>query len=172
MAPSLRPLVTDDRGRRVPLVRTMLALVPWGSGPLPRKVQSAVRTDLMKWSWSKHNIFRRDELWYGALIGIMPAVLSFGPLFISMALDWPPGWWRFAVIFPGTVLMFLLLPEILWRLMPPSRCRLVADAVLKHGCCASCGYGLDVASVQDDGCCVCPECGAAWKVPATVESRS
>lgn len=163
---SLRPHVTDDRGRRVPLVRTMLALVPWWSGPLPRKVQTAVRSDIMKWSWRKQNMFGRGEWWYGAAIAVMPSLASFGPLFISMALGWPPGWWVFAVIIPSTILMFLLLPDMLWRLMPPSRCRLVADAVLKHGCCASCGYGLDAASEQDDGCSVCPECGAAWKLPA------
>ena len=166
MTLSLRPLVTDDRGWRVPLVRTMLALVPWWAGPLPRATQSAVRSDLLKWSWRKQNVFRRDELWYGAVIAVLPALLSFGPLMLSMALNWPAGWWRFAVIIPGTIVMFLLLPDLLWRLMPPSRCRLVADAVLKHGCCASCGYGIDGASVQEDGCCVCPECGAAWKVPA------
>ncbi|MCB9842433.1 MAG: hypothetical protein H6812_04170 [Phycisphaeraceae bacterium] len=31
--------------------------------------------------------------------------------------------------------------------------------------CASCGYSIKGLPSQDDGCTVCPECGAAWKLP-------
>jgi len=30
--------------------------------------------------------------------------------------------------------------------------------------CAACGYSLAGAVAEGDGCCVCPECGAAWRV--------
>ena len=30
--------------------------------------------------------------------------------------------------------------------------------------CASCGYALDAVQIQSDGCRVCPECGAAWRL--------
>lgn len=29
--------------------------------------------------------------------------------------------------------------------------------------CAACGYSLAGAVAEEDRCCVCPECGAAWK---------
>ncbi|MEM1071826.1 MAG: hypothetical protein AAGB48_03840 [Planctomycetota bacterium] len=32
--------------------------------------------------------------------------------------------------------------------------------------CMSCGYGLRDLSPEPDGCIVCPECGAAWKLPS------
>lgn len=31
------------------------------------------------------------------------------------------------------------------------------------GACLACGYALDGAAVEADGCLQCPECGAAWK---------
>jgi hypothetical protein len=37
-------------------------------------------------------------------------------------------------------------------------------ALVRVGVCASCGYSLEGLRVEDDGCAVCPECGAAWKV--------
>lgn len=42
--------------------------------------------------------------------------------------------------------------------------------VLGDGRCASCGYRLDGLSRAEDGCVVCPECGAAWWVAADVPS--
>lgn len=37
------------------------------------------------------------------------------------------------------------------------------DRMLKAGLCASCGYVLQGISPEQDGCIVCPECGAAWR---------
>jgi hypothetical protein len=36
--------------------------------------------------------------------------------------------------------------------------------VLSAGHCASCGYELAQLPPEDDGCTVCPECGAAWRL--------
>jgi len=38
------------------------------------------------------------------------------------------------------------------------------DAMVAEGLCASCGYPIRGLEVEADGCAVCPECGAAWKV--------
>lgn len=34
-------------------------------------------------------------------------------------------------------------------------------------CCAACEYPLGSVAVDEDGCTVCPECGAAWKLEST-----
>lgn len=47
--------------------------------------------------------------------------------------------------------------------MPPVDAEALATAVGAEGICAACGYRLDDLPVEDDGCVVCPECGAAWK---------
>lgn len=52
------------------------------------------------------------------------------------------------------------LPEHMMRLL------------LKHRRCASCAYDLAGTPVQPDLCTVCPECGAAWRLPANTSLRS
>ena len=44
--------------------------------------------------------------------------------------------------------------------------RFAAGACLRLRQCPSCGYRLADLPVQADGCTVCPECGAAWRVPS------
>lgn len=39
----------------------------------------------------------------------------------------------------------------------------VLRTMLLSRMCGSCGYPLDGLSVEEDGCRVCPECGAAWR---------
>jgi hypothetical protein len=36
---------------------------------------------------------------------------------------------------------------------------------LMRGLCASCGYAINAVTPGVDGCTVCPECGAAWRLP-------
>ena len=38
--------------------------------------------------------------------------------------------------------------------------------------CASCRYDLAQIEVDADGCTVCPECGAAWKIVTNSEPRT
>lgn len=46
--------------------------------------------------------------------------------------------------------------------------KVVREALLSHGRCASCGYKISDLEADDDGRTVCPECAAAWKVPAEI----
>lgn len=58
----------------------------------------------------------------------------------------------------------LAMPPIMqWSAHP--RAHLIRDVYLRANRCASCGYSFAEACVEHDGCRVCPECGAAWKVP-------
>ena len=40
----------------------------------------------------------------------------------------------------------------------------LALMMLKDRICPSCRYNLDGTSPESDGCTVCPECGAAWRL--------
>lgn len=40
----------------------------------------------------------------------------------------------------------------------------IMTAMMQEGLCLSCAYELCGLQVDTDGCVVCPECGAAWKV--------
>ena len=37
---------------------------------------------------------------------------------------------------------------------------------------AACGHDLKGTPVAEDGCTVCPECGAAWRMPERAPSAS
>jgi len=39
-------------------------------------------------------------------------------------------------------------------------------ALVRLGRCGSCLYELEGLLAEGDGCCVCPECGAAWRLPS------
>ena len=48
--------------------------------------------------------------------------------------------------------------------------RTAVDLCLKLSACPSCGYDLQACPADPrDGCTVCPECGAAWKLTREVE---
>jgi len=61
-----------------------------------------------------------------------------------------------AVLPIGLFLLISWWPRIGWRRW--------VDVVVGAGHCASCGQSLDGLAAADDGCRVCPECGAAWNV--------
>lgn len=43
----------------------------------------------------------------------------------------------------------------------------VSVALLRARLCASCGYDLEGINFEADGCQVCPECGAAWRLDSS-----
>lgn len=45
------------------------------------------------------------------------------------------------------------------------------NRVIKSGHCPACGFLLNGLKAEDDGCLVCPECGAAWRKPASSSSK-
>jgi len=47
---------------------------------------------------------------------------------------------------------------------PGRRSRVERAARLNDGVCGACEYALPSESNDPDGCVVCPECGAAWKL--------
>jgi hypothetical protein len=70
--------------------------------------------------------------------GILLAVLAVGVGFVALG---PATYFGRGFIFSRTAAVFL-----------------------REGLCPSCVYPLKDISPQQDGCTVCPECGAAWKM--------
>jgi Zn-finger nucleic acid-binding protein len=48
--------------------------------------------------------------------------------------------------------------------------RAVRETLVAEGLCAGCAYRLHGIPAEDDGCTVCPECRAAWRVPKDIPS--
>jgi hypothetical protein len=49
--------------------------------------------------------------------------------------------------------------------LQPTFRRAAVRRILRLRLCPACAYDLGAAPTADDGCAVCPECGAAWRVP-------
>lgn len=64
----------------------------------------------------------------------------------------------FLFVFPG-MLFGIEMARFGWR--SPQH---AIDAMIRVRLCPSCGYSLYECEPKPDGCTVCPECGAAWRL--------
>jgi DNA-directed RNA polymerase subunit RPC12/RpoP len=82
------------------------------------------------------------------------------------------GWPRWASLASMSGVGIILLAVYFWLEIPwtggaqrtRARRATVIEAFLNEGLCASCGYEIKTTSPEADGCVVCPECGAAWRL--------
>lgn len=69
-----------------------------------------------------------------------------------------------AIVIGGAVVAYLIYTLTIRK---SARAEQLTDAIvrcLRRRVCPSCGYPLPNVEPQEDGCTVCPECGAAWNV--------
>lgn len=151
----------DDRGRIVrPFRPTFLLML--------RVNLSGRRHSALPYSVCRRGLARcgwHPRVWIatGLLVLLFipaPAILA-GPVLNLFKPARPSGIAAYAVGgLMGLVLgssVFLIVaqyPRLAWRRW--------VDEVAGSGHCASCGQPLAGLPVADDGCRVCPECGAAW----------
>lgn len=79
---------------------------------------------------------------------------------LGLVLVLASGVWRFVGLGAGFAVLALAIrfvPTILatWQQY--------ASRLARSGRCGACGFELDGLTPEDDGCVVCPECGAAWR---------
>jgi hypothetical protein len=148
-------MITDDRGRRVPL--------------LPHETNARLRRDpergrrLNEAPDGPREPYTRREIGGFILSGVIGV-----PLFFGVVIG--PSFWlmspRFGLLGPVLAclpMVFILgaAPVLIARLVVGRR---VAREYVRAGYCGSCGYDIQAAPIAADGCRVCPECGAAWRV--------
>lgn len=136
--------VADHRGNRTSLTREKY----WWHFDKP------TRKAMKEAHWYKQ-VARMSGL-YGLSLGMSFAVirLSFYAIgFNSQYTFLVSLFFAFAV--GQFVSMFRYRPMLDW----------IAEKRLGMSQCPSCRYALDDILPEPDGCTVCPECGAAWKLP-------
>lgn len=145
----------DDHGRIVPLFRYRPPLLAAQSSldPISREDWRSIRRELR----------RRGEVPSGVLGTVSIALLA---LYI--------GWiWTtssrsvLSLFFLATsTLCFSVVMAGVYRATVGfgNNPRPVRRALLLNDRCASCGFKLSGLSQVSDGCTVCPECGAAWRL--------
>lgn len=128
-----------------------------------RRLLESVRISL----WADREFSRRILLPAAALLGLLQ--ISFGVWIVVAGghgqSGVPPTQLSHA---PRLLGVFMLVigaaftgPAILRRFIGPPRWR---DWLAECRLCPVCGYDLIGLPTQPDGCLVCPECGAAWRV--------
>ena len=144
---------TDDRGRAIPIP---------SPGPSAPKVNAP---DDIRNVW----LLYRRVLWsrhvgQSRVIRFMLGVLALAMLLVLIRV-WrdPVSWTEQVLVLPFAALSWI------WFLWWKGCCELASrrwvlalrDAV---PVCASCGYDMRGLPSDPDGCTLCPECGAAWKL--------
>lgn len=139
----------------------------------------------------RHTLDDHGRSWQYAPAGLVRAAKAAGVDKTQLALaqrpmrkaeTWLVFLWLGAVPFAG--ICFLLTIEMLparWCWVSPAIMLAIAAGVhalaapfllrrahrlasLDLSLCPSCGYDLSTLHAEQDGCCVCPECGGAWKL--------
>lgn len=146
-----RDTLLDERGTRRRVLTMREAAKPLGIKPtsLSRPCDHAdFRTEFLRtWllpaaiaipAFAVYALFRGFFDWEGLLFGSLAVLigLSFSSLVVSL----------YSYIY-------------VWKSAEHGR-----DALLASGLCPSCGYGIVGVRCEPDGCTVCPECDAAWRM--------
>ena len=173
-----QPMTHDDAGKRVPLVRFNVLLLPLPIGPLPRRVQHAVRT--VAWDEGrKPGALMSVQAWLrGGSLGLIPAVVICGGHQLVLHSGLLAAGSRYSLL-----ALVLLLPVTL-SLMVVMAPFALTDAVRKAcaraaalaGHCGSCGYPLPESPSPSPGPDThlhrCSECGSDWARVAQVTATA
>lgn len=155
-------MVTDERGRDVPVVRELRSL----PGPiavwrkrvaLPRRVRAGVMT-----TWIM--IGYLSALWALPVLGLAIALSGMGLILEDLLrMAEVRGWVLFWLSIPAVLLLAV---QTIWAW---SGRRKAAKFMAARGGCSSCGTSL-LGTIEDgEGMVACPSCDAAWRLgsPAT-----
>jgi len=111
-------------------------------------------------------IFRRRPVFASAMLAIYVtcfAVLAWITLsgILTMLSDW--RWVVGGALVLSPMIGVCILGWFTWDR------RYIAIPRVKTGQCGACEHDLRSLPPESDGCTVCPECGAAWRLPSSDE---
>lgn len=96
-----------------------------------------------------------------ALIGIYQMIHSF----YNPAVGWK-AWARgVGLVCIGIGTTYALIGPHIQRRRLSRNAAAASKGLLERHLCPSCGYKLTALPIDPDGCTICPECGAAWRLP-------
>lgn len=97
--------------------------------------------------------------------GLILGGLSIGLHTLCNVVGWYAGEQVFTLLIIAGFLFFLPSLIVFGSLYEWLRQRKRAEALVRFARCGACGYPLGGHEAESDGCTVCPECSAAWRVP-------
>lgn len=176
-------MIRDDRGKRVPKVAGVR--VDWRCG---RDLKRAIKSrEVVLSSTDRRQAIVSNTKWVLAFLAIMLAwrfawthgviwAASFVTLSQANKIALVGVIDRFERTTGTAGLITVLVLYWLWIHIPPALFamlpwpRLCGPSYVRHRLylrhCPSCDYTLPADTIQPDGCTLCSECGAAWRIPA------
>lgn len=145
-------LTGDDRSRMVPPFNPNIWRIDNKTElDIPKEEFATIQRETSK-GWHGSTLTRRGATVFACVIGllIVSDLVLFGVHGIRP---------HYLLFFGG----FLFIALRRWRGVGDDP-RVVVDVMKKHQRCGSCGYTLVGVPEEADGCRVCPECGAAWRL--------
>ncbi len=109
---------------------------------------------------------RRASFWRSTLdAGVLFTIIM--TLILGTVIGAMHGWKVWGRLIPWTPVMFIgygvpigyIAARYGWRSAEEGR-----DALLEAGLCPHCVHGIAGVPPRSDGCTICPECAAAWRV--------
>ncbi len=101
----------------------------------------------------------RSPMWRTALLWVLVAAVLGTPAALIFDLA-PPGSCVSVCAIPLVFGLLLVLAVVEKHGLSDAE----VAARLASGFCPNCRYGLQSLRPEEDGCTICPECGAAWRV--------
>jgi hypothetical protein len=151
----LAATVLDARGRQVPLVPHDWKLHFLRDTDMGHRLRAS--SDLVREKTTGLDI--RRGIAFGILALPILLLAASAPAYLAFSLKWPLGLMLLAAI-PLGVLPALVTIFVVRR----ATTRRIANVYAHAGFCGSCGHDLRGATTEPDGCTICTECGAAWRV--------
>ena len=101
--------------------------------------------------WSAKNLIK----------GSLFALSIYALIAIIESLQGLPDW--AVIVIPLAAILTIVF--LISREVTESDFRQRRTHALDASLCPACWYDLAESPIEPDGCCVCPECGAAWRLP-------
>lgn len=137
--------LTDARGTLRPMLRP--------TSTDDRFHWRTIMTPRQRWCWGAGFVTQ-------AMLGFAPQMFM---LFNTQSRTLP--WFTAKVVFAYLAVVLPASVAFIWTFVRMIKNPGVATHRLERRLCGSCCYSIDSLPSEQDGCTVCPECGAAWRLP-------
>lgn len=111
--------------------------------------------------------------WMGVEGAVVALVIGVG-LFLAPGPGWASQTLAMVMRLGGTLLITLGLVVLVSVVIVRWRGESIGEPLMRaraeRGRCRGCAFELEGLPAEEDGCVVCPECGAAWRKEAVSES--
>jgi predicted Zn-ribbon and HTH transcriptional regulator len=134
--------IADDRGQAVPLWSPAAGI---DDDPVQRGIAARVT-----------QITGNENIRIGAVVGALAVLCGVFLVAVLGMNQW--AWWLTLAV--GLILAMLWQSRTVQQRVAPS----IRLTLLSEARCASCAYDLRGLQIEDDGCTLCPECQAAWRI--------